>query len=815
MNRIVTPLAFGRAPDMVSGDDNVFRAMFERATDVVVITTADPKDPRITFVNDAFERLTGYGRDEVVGQSPKILQGPETNRAANDKIRKALKTESPVRVEILNYSKTGQKYWLDLSIFPIRDSAGAVTHYGAIERDITEQKAQENQLAQVEARLRAAMDGSPNAFYLLESHRDADGVIVDFSFLDINAVGERQIGMDREHVVGKLLCDLVPMTRRSGFFDKYRRVVETGVLLDEEIEAELGDGNVAWIRNQVVKVGDGVAITSHDITDRKKTELEIVRVEMRLRGAISGINDAFVLYDANDRLVTCNQQYIDTYPYLADLLPLEGRTFEEIVRAGLEVGAYTDPLALVNPDAWLAERLAKHRNPPKEPFEQRGQDGRWIRISERRTADGGIAGTRSDVTALKQAEARLLDAVNSIGEAFALFDEEDRLILFNQHYLDFWNEISDAVKPGITFRQLIEMSWDAGLVIGDGLERESWIEDRLRQHKAGYGFIERTLPGGRCFHITERRTADGGIVTIASDVSELKRTQRMMELNEHALRRNIQDLESTRALLQEKTQTLAELANRHAEQSRRAEEASRAKSQFLAMMSHELRTPLNAILGFSDMIREDAARYEGTEDMIAFAQDIHDSGEHLLSLINDILDMSKVEAGKYELHIEPVDTRAAVDYAVRLMRGASEESGLTLSVEVPDDLPPIEADERALRQVLLNLLSNAVKFTGQHGSITVSAEVESDFLRILVSDTGIGIPADAMERIAKPFEQVDNELSRQHKGTGLGLALSRALVELHGGRLDIASTLGEGTTVSFELPWLQDAAPPETAFVRA
>jgi len=157
------------------------------------------------------------------------------------------------------------------------------------------------------------------------------------------------------------------------------------------------------------------------------------------------------------------------------------------------------------------------------------------------------------------------------------------------------------------------------------------------------------------------------------------------------------------------------------------------------MMSHELRTPLNAILGFSDMIRDEAAGLEGY-NFTDFADDIYNSGDHLLSLINDILDMSKVEAGKYEIHPEPVDPRGAIDYAARLIRGKPEEAGVRLSVDMPDDLPAIHADERALRQILLNLLSNAVKFTDRGGEITIGATVDAQGLTISVTDTGIGIP---------------------------------------------------------------------------
>jgi len=787
----------------------LLKTVFQKAEDAVVVTSADADNPCIEYANDAFTRLTGYPLSEILGRSPKFLQGPGTSHSAREAIHHALDRKCPARVEMLNYDREGSEYWIDISVFPILGPDGEVAHFAAIQRDITEQKRQAARLTRLEARLRAAMEGSPSAFYLLEGCRSETGVVTDFRLTDVNTIGEREIGQPRDEVVGQRLSDLLSLNGAAGLLNRYRAVLETGNPIDEEICMELSTGGTSWQRQQVVRVGDSIAVTSQDVTDRKRAEQNRVQAELRLRGAISSIRDGFVLFDAQDRLVMCNQQFVDSYPFLGDIMPLEGRAFEEILRIGLARDAYADPLATEDPEAWLAARLENHRNPPPEPLEQQAHGGRWIRISEQRTADGCIAGIYSDVTALKRAETRLLDAVDSIGEGFALFDEDDRLVLYNRPYLEYWGEVADDIQTGMTFRDLCARSWDAGLVqdpdVDAETDREAWIEQKVQRHHAASGVIERTMPGNRHFNITERRTKDGGIATIASDVSEIKRAQEIMRDNETILKRNIEDLETTRALLQEKSDRLAELAGKYALESQRASAAARAKSQFLAMMSHELRTPLNAILGFSDMIRDEAAGLEGY-NFTEFADDIYNSGDHLLSLINDILDMSKVEAGKYEIHPEPIDPRGAIDYSVRLIRGRPEEAGVRLTVDMDQDLPPIEADERALRQILLNLLSNAIKFTDRGGEITITAAGNADGLTIAVTDTGIGIAEEHLPRITRPFEQVDSELSRRHKGTGLGLALTKALVELHGGTFAIESKLGIGTTVRFSMPWYDEGS---------
>ena len=238
----------------------------------------------------------------------------------------------------------------------------------------------------------------------------------------------------------------------------------------------------------------------------------------------------------------------------------------------------------------------------------------------------------------------------------------------------------------------------------------------------------------------------------------------------------------------------------------RAEAANQAKSEFLANMSHELRTPLNAINGFSEIMAGEMFGPLGDPRYKGYAADILKSGQHLLSLINDILDMAKIEAGKMTLHYERVSLKEVVEDAARLMRGRVQEAGLKLVVDAPE-LPDVDADHRGLKQVILNLVSNAVKFTPEGGDIVIAvSQLDDDRMRVAVTDTGIGIAPEDLERLARPFEQVEGQHSKTTQGTGLGLALTKSLVELHGGRLTIESEPGQGTTVSFELPMRRPAA---------
>ena len=232
----------------------------------------------------------------------------------------------------------------------------------------------------------------------------------------------------------------------------------------------------------------------------------------------------------------------------------------------------------------------------------------------------------------------------------------------------------------------------------------------------------------------------------------------------------------------------------------RAEAASHTKSRFLANMSHELRTPLNAIIGFSDILARGMFGPLGNERYSEYATLINQSGAMLLDLINDLLDMSKIEAGKFELHYEDVPVSESIRTSLQLVAQRGDEKAIEITARVAPENLLLRADSRAFKQILLNLVSNAVKFTNKGGKVAVEASVCGTNLRLCVRDTGIGIPKDVLPRLAKPFEQASNDPARAHGGSGLGLALVKSLTQLHGGELSIQSREGHGTEVTVTLP---------------
>ncbi|HXM00157.1 MAG TPA: PAS domain-containing sensor histidine kinase, partial [Rhizomicrobium sp.] len=232
-----------------------------------------------------------------------------------------------------------------------------------------------------------------------------------------------------------------------------------------------------------------------------------------------------------------------------------------------------------------------------------------------------------------------------------------------------------------------------------------------------------------------------------------------------------------------------------------AEEASRAKSHFLANMSHELRTPLNAIIGFSEVMTHEMFGPVGSPRYLEYAKLINESGGHLLELINGILDMSKIEAGKFELSEQMFDLKEVAEQALRFVKLQADRKGVALKMAIAPEATTVFADARAVKQIVVNLVTNGVKFTPRGGDVRVSAARNAGGIEIVVADSGVGIAARDLDRLGKPFEQVDGAHVRAQEGTGLGLALVKAFAQMHGGDAVLSSTLGEGTTVRVHLPY--------------
>ena len=491
-----------------------------------------------------------------------------------------------------------------------------------------------------DARLRAAVDASMDAFFMLRAERDRFGEIVDFRFVDTNPNGELALGLSRAQIVGERLSALSPRGHFESTRMKYASVVESGEPLEEELVVD-GASGPEWMQHQIVRLEDGVAITSRNVTERRRAEENLIAAEMRVAEIAASIPGAVVQYRRE-----ADGSYRFTYasPSIERLVGLSAQELEADPLALLQIALPEDRGKFQRAVVLSARRLT----PLRVDYRSNSPAGvRWLRIDAlpKRRSNGAVAwsGLLTDVTAEKHAEAEL------------------------------------------------------------------------------------------------------------------------------------------------------ELAKRD------AEDANQTKSAFLANMSHELRTPLNAIIGFSEGLGVGVFGPLSAKQR-EYVEDIRSAGTHLLQIINDLLDLSKIEAGKAKLHEEPVVLSQVIDSAMTLVRGHTRDKGLALDAVVDPALPAVMADEVKLKQILVNLLSNAVKFTAK-GSVSLAARHREDgVIALVVRDTGYGIASDEIDKVMEPFWQAEGSHVRRVGGTGLGLPLVKHLIAMHGGTMSIESTVGVGTTVTVTMP---------------
>ncbi|HWM84157.1 MAG TPA: ATP-binding protein [Pseudolabrys sp.] len=474
---------------------------------------------------------------------------------------------------------------------------------------------------------------------------------------------------------------------------------------------------------------------------------------------------------------------------------------------------FGDISALVHPDdvrlyelaADLAEGAA---GTVDHDFRMRHADGHWVWLRVRcelvhQPDDSGphLIGIAVDTTEQKylaertaEADLRLRDAIETIPEAFVLWDADNRLALCNSNFQALHQLPDDAIVVGASYETIIA----AG--------SRPIVRRRVtsaNQTQPGAQTFEAQLEDGRWLTISERRTKDGGYVSVGTDITPLKRHEEKLVDSEKRLRASVVEL-------QESQHTLAELAEKYAAEKTRAEEANAAKSKFLANMSHELRTPLNAIIGFSEIMEAGLFGPLGAEKYQEYCRDIHQSGQFLLDVINDVLDMSKIEAGRIKLTPETVVLDQLLAEAVRVVSNRADEKQLTVTADIDSDLR-FDADRRAVKQIALNLLTNAVKFTPAGGTVIVRGRMRAGAAVFAISDTGIGIARETLRKLGRPFEQVESQHTKTHQGSGLGLAIAKSLVELHGGTMRLRSRPGVGTLVVVRMPLLAAMRLPQDA----
>lgn len=559
--------------------------------------------------------------------------------------------------------------------------------------------------------------------------------------------------------------------------------------------------------------GVSAASASGPLTPENRTELEKTlsgkfsdaSEAERLRLAVDGSGDGIWDWDIETEDFYLSKRHKELFGYgELDLL-----------------GGVEDWMALVHPEdlSTHAEAMKAHIKGECDQYSAelriRRKDGDWswayVRGRGDRDATGRVrrvAGTTSDITERKfiefagldaelrarRAQNRLADAINVSADGFALFDSDDCMEKSNSKLATAFGEGASGIHDGLRYAELIATLAETIVLSEEDDTPAKWFQRQLEYHDKPEGSVVIQTSAGRWYNLTERKTNDNGTVLMLSDVTAMK-------VAEQDLQNKLMDIQAAKLVSDRQSEQLQSLAEQFAAAKEEADAASRTKSEFLANMSHELRTPLNAVMGFSEVIKNELFGPVGVEQYKQYADDIYDSGAHLLAIINDILDLSKVEAGKFDLNETEVQVPELCRSVIHIVKGRADEAGIMLVKSLPENPPYLLADPRSLKQMLLNLMSNAIKFTSSGGTVDLVASIDDEGgFRFDIRDTGVGIAPEHFETVLSPFGQVDTAHARDHQGTGLGLPLVKAFIEMHDGRIEIESELDEGTTVSLFFP---------------
>jgi PAS domain S-box-containing protein len=819
-----------------------------------------------------------------------------------------------------------------ITLVPLFDETGGVARLLGTATDVSARRAAEREAERTRALYQGVLD---------EQQDLISRFLPDTTLTYVNDAYARLLGVPPEAILGQRFADaLTPSDRArvTALFDHQGEVVEgEPIELINENAVVTPSGEQRWIRWRNVALTDengrivGYQSVGTDITERKLAEEGMRTAQRSLREVIDSISEGFALYDADDRLVLYNENFAANTPHLDAFDTPTGATFEDILRAGLDSRQLLDGRAIANREAWIAERVAAHRFPPDTPAEQRLADGRHFRVSERRTRDGGVVCIQTDITRLREQEAKIRESerrlkviLDTAADAIITIDGRGTVRDFNKAAEAIFGYPADEVI-GRSIEMLMSVDMAAthqGFIdahVATGVNRIIGVGREVQGRRSDGKLVDLDLA------ISAVAGGDSLFTGILRDITDRKRTQAALVESEQRMRlladsatdiislhapdttmiyvspscqaqlgiepndmigRRLEEfvhpddlpvaeltrsgervgpagsavfrlrhrdgrwlwfesvsgrLEGTRdhgagilTSMREVTeriryeQELRDASDRLAAQAvelrklavdldvarRIAEQASDAKSQFLAMMSHELRTPMTGVMGMVDLLNGTPL----SDEQRGYVRTLGASAGILLTILNDVLDFSKIEAGHLLIEEIDFDLRRIVDDVLQLFSGRAVEKGVTLTADIPADAPRVvRGDPTRLRQVLFNLVGNALKFTEAGGIQVRLAGHRTDgaddgvSLRFEVSDSGMGLTEEQRSRLFEAFVQADTTTTRRFGGTGLGLAICKRLVEAMGGEIGVESAPGAGSTFHFTVRLIMGHAEPPPA----
>ena len=746
--------------------------LVNQANNAVVLT--DPQG-RIEWVNNSFTVLTGYTLEESRGHRPgEMLQCERTDRTTIKQLHAAITSAKPLVVEILNRARSGREYWVSLDVQPMHDAAGTLTGFMAVQRDITEQVEQREASRLREESVQLAMQCAAAAAWEWDLAAD-----------ELVGVAEvyRLIGRDPPpgKVSSQEIFALVHPDDLQGLLDSAaQHFAGQTPLLHAEYRLPDQAGNWIWLsstgrisRRNAQGEPDRVAGVTLNIADRRAAAAQIAESETRFRAIADSAPVLLWMANPEKQCVFFNRAW----------LQFTCHTLEEECSDGWVNGVHPE-----DAKACLAEyqRAFDARETFEFAYRLRRHDGvyRWIidhgipRYGESGEFLGYI-GSALDITDRREAEqaaAERLSRLEAAEQACSL-----------GHWS--WDVATDSVTWSRQVFRLFNLNEADGPPGYEGA-MATYDPPSAERLKAAVG---EALTSGRSYDLTLRRAAEPEMWIHATGRAVTDGSGKVVSLFG-----TIMDI--TQRVHSERRLTEALTA---------AQSANLAKSEFLANMSHEIRTPMTAIMGFADVLREDADAENAPPRRREAIETIQRNGTHLLAILSDILDLSKIEAGKMTVESIETDPAAIISQVTDLFGDRGSTKGVHLAVRYDTPVPvAFCTDPVRLRQILMNLVGNAVKFT-ERGEITVSASIQTAHevgkhahsrLVIAVKDTGIGMSDEQRHRLFRPFEQADSSVTRRFGGTGLGLRISSRLADMLGGRIDVTSTPGAGSTFTLSLP---------------
>jgi PAS domain S-box-containing protein len=759
-------------------------AVVENAGETIVV--ADPNGC-ILWVNPAFERRTGYTAAEVVGKRPgAFLQGPDTDPAAVARLRRAVVTQRNCDVEILNYAKSGERYWQRVRLAPVRDSLGELTHFISVQTDVTREREQLANLAaaKLEAernlavasvahgQLRNAMDAMREGLMLLDR---------DDRLLKWNAQFEAKLGLPPEFLrEGMSLLELtlgaleirepkLSPALRAGKAAARVAVHRQPHMREEELSVR---GRTVVLRRTLLPDG-GIMYVYRDVTDERFATEQLRRANDVLHASETRL--ALALETAN----------LGWWERAADGRVGWSARAREIWGIAPEI--------VPSVEAWRSCLHPDDRDTVDDSLEL--PDGRHVRNYRVVHADGSVRYVRSqrlitresgaggvvalgtvldctDLETLRQAAERdretLASAINAMRDGILLYDAGERLVSWNGRIVEICPWLEGALAPGLAYARIVR----AELERADGDRTPAEIEEAVAERRRSFaeddGRMFEIAIEGRVLHTTRIPVAAGGSLGIVRDVTEQKAYQAELE-----------------------------------EARRAAEAANEAKTRFLANMSHELRTPLAGIVSMLGLLDEAALDEEGRRQ-VSYARG---SAQHLIGVVGNILDLSKLEISDIVLNRHPFDLVLLVNDSVQPLGAMARRKGLELEVAIAESARGLRVGDAArIRQILTNLVGNAIKLTAV-GRVSVAISAAGDFVTFAVADIGPGIARGQQHRLFEDFVQIDSSSARRHEGAGLGLAISRRLATAMAGDLAVESDVGRGATFRLVLPLPPFAGP--------